>query len=95
MVWSLKKNSIKSILVYFILSINMLILLYAQTTENAGGQLSGEMTTTCTSEGDCITVICIDDKFCEKITTNSNNSTELRDYLENNTNVSLMPKDIA
>jgi hypothetical protein len=88
-------NSIRFMLVYFILSVNLLILVYAQTTESAGGQLSGEMTSTCIPGGDCITVICIHDKPCETIKTNSNNSTELRDYLENNTDVSFMPKDIT
>jgi hypothetical protein len=73
----------------------MLILVYSQTTENAGAQLSGEMTSTCIPGGDCITVICIDDKLCETIKTNSNNSTELRDYLENNTDVSFIPEEIT
>jgi hypothetical protein len=82
-------------LVYFILSINILIFVYAQTTENAGAELSGEMTSTCIPGGNCITVICIDDQTCETIKTNSNNSTELRDYLENNTNLGLIPEEIT
>jgi hypothetical protein len=53
------------------------------------------MTSTCTSGGDCITVICIDDHPCETIKTNSNNGTELGDFLENMTRVTLAPQEIV
>jgi hypothetical protein len=73
----------------------MLVLVYVQSTDYASSQLSGKMTTTRNSEGECITVICIDDKPCETITSNSNNSTDLRDLLENKTKVTFRSQDIV
>jgi hypothetical protein len=73
----------------------MLVLVYVQTTNYASGQLSGKMTTTCSSKRSCITVICIDDKPCETITSNSNNGTDLRDFLENKTKITLRSQDIV
>lgn len=73
----------------------MLFFHYVQTTELANAKLAGKMTSTCTSGGDCITVICIDDHPCETIKTNSNNSTELGDLLENMTRITLTPQEIV
>lgn len=73
----------------------MIVLHHVQTTELANAQLAGKMTSTCTSGGDCITVICIDDRPCETIKTNSNNGTELGDFLENMTRVTLAPQEIV
>jgi hypothetical protein len=82
-------------MVFFILSICVLVLHYFQSIELANAQLAGKMTSTCTSGGDCITVICIDDHPCETIKTNSNNGTELGDFLENMTRITLTPQEIA
>lgn len=82
-------------MVFFILSICVLVFHYFQTIELANAQLAGKMTSTCTSGGDCITVICIDNHPCETIKTNSNNGTELGDYLENMTRVTLTPQEIV
>jgi hypothetical protein len=76
------------------MTINMLSFLDFQITDYASAQLSGNMTSKCSSGGDCITVICIDDNPCEKFTSNSNNGTELRNFLENKTNVTLIPQEI-
>ena len=82
-------------MVFFILSICMIVFHHVQTTELANAQLAGKMTSTCTSGGDCITVICIDDHPCETIKTNSNNGTDLGDFLENMTKVTLAPQEIV
>lgn len=73
----------------------MLILVYVETTDYARAQLSGKMTSKCSSGGDCITVVCIDDNPCEKFRSNSNNGTELLDFLENKTKVTFSPQDIV
>ena len=73
----------------------MLIFLNFETTDYASAQLSGNMTSKCSSAGDCVTVICIDDQPCETIKSNSTNSTELRDFLENKTIVTLIPQEIV
>jgi hypothetical protein len=72
----------------------MLVLVYVETTDYARAQLSGNMTSKCSSGGDCITVVCIDDQPCEKFTSNSSNGTELRNFLENKTKVTLIPQEI-
>ena len=77
------------------MSINMLIFLNFETTDYASAQLSGNMTSKCSSAGDCVTVICIDDQPCETIKANSTNGTELRDFLENKTKVTLTPQEIV
>lgn len=82
-------------MVFSILSICVLVFHYFQTIELANAQHAGKMTSTCTSGGDCITVICIDDHPCETIKTNSNNGTELRNFLENMTKVTLTPQEIV
>jgi hypothetical protein len=58
-----------------------------QTTDYASAQLSGNITSKCSSAGDCVTVICINDQPCETIKSNSNNDTELHDFLGNKTKV--------
>jgi hypothetical protein len=77
------------------MSINMLIFLNFETTDYANAQFSGNMTSKCSSAGDCVTVICIDDQPCETIKSNSTNGTELRDFLENKTEVTLIPQEIV
>ena len=77
------------------MSINILIFLNFETTDYTSAQLSGNMTSKCSSAGDCVTVICIDDQPCETIRSNSTNGTELRDFLENKTKVTLIPQEIA
>ena len=72
----------------------MLIYLNFETTGYASAQLSGHMTSKCSSAGDCVTVLCIDDQPCETIKSNSTNGTELRDFLENKTKVTLIPQEI-
>ena len=59
------------------MSINMLFFLDFQATDYASAQLNWNMTSKCSSGGDCITVICIDDQPCETIMSNSTNGTEL------------------
>ena len=80
-------------MVFFIM-ICILVFHYVQT-ELANAQLAGKMTSTCTSGGDCITIICIGDHPCETIKTNSSNGTELGDFLENMTRVTLTPQEIV
>lgn len=92
---SLKITFINFLMVFFIMSISVLVFHYIQTTELANAQLDGKMTSTCTSGGDCITVICIDDHPCETIKTNSNNGTELGDFIDNITRVTLTPQDVV
>jgi hypothetical protein len=72
----------------------MLNFLDFQTTDYANAQLSGNMTSKCNSDGECITVVCINDQPCETIMSNSSNGTELRDFLENKTKVTLIPQEI-
>jgi hypothetical protein len=76
------------------MTINMLSFLDFQITDYARAQLSGNMTSKCSSGGDCITVVCIDDQPCETIMSNSSNGTELLDFLENKTKVTLIPQEI-
>lgn len=92
---SLKITFINFLMVFSIMSISVLVFHYIQTTELANAQLDGKMTSTCTSGGDCITVICIDDHPCETIKTNSNNGTELGDFIDNITRVTLTPQDVV
>ena len=73
----------------------MLALAYVETTDYARAQLTGKMTSKCRSGGECITVVCIDDNPCEKFRSNSNNGTELLDFLENKTKVTFLPQDIV
>jgi hypothetical protein len=77
------------------LALNVIFLLLIETTDFANAQHSGKMTLTCNHGGNCLTVICIDDKPCDTIQLNSKNSTGLRDFLENKTRVELIPKEIV
>ena len=73
----------------------MLVLAYVETTVYASAQLSGKMTSKCSSGGDCITVVCIDNNPCEKFTSNSNNGTELLDFLKNKTKATFLSQDMT
>ena len=73
----------------------MLVLAYVETTVYASAQLSGKMTSKCSSGGDCITVVCIDDNPCEKFMSNSNNGTELLDFLKNKTKATFLSQDMT
>jgi hypothetical protein len=77
------------------LALNVIFLLLIETTDFANAQHSGKMTLTCNHGGNCLTVICIDDKPCDTIQLNSKNSTGLRDFLENKTRVELIPREIV
>lgn len=76
------------------MTLNVIFLLLAETTDYANAQHSGKMTLTCTRGGNCVTVICIDDRPCNTMQLNSN-STGLRDFLENKTRTDLIPNEIV
>ena len=46
------------------------------------------------SGGQCITIICADDQPCEIIKINSSNDNDLRDFLENKSKATLVPREI-
>lgn len=75
------------------MSLNVIFLLLVETTDYANAQHSGKMTLTCTRGGNCITVICIDDRPCNTMQLNSKNSMALRDFLENKTRTALIPNE--
>lgn len=89
------QTSSNSLLIIFAMTLNVIFLLMVETTDFATAQHSGKMTLTCTRAGNCITVICIDDRPCDTMQLNSKNSTGLRDFLENKTKTSLIPNEIA
>ena len=74
--------------------INMFIFLTLQTTDYANAQLRGNMTLKCNSGGECVTVKCIDYQSCDMIMSDSSNGTDLREFLENKTKVTLIPREI-
>jgi hypothetical protein len=76
-----------------VVSMNMIIFLIWQITDYAHAQHVGNLTSKCSSNEECITVICIDDQPCETIMSNSRNGSELREFLENKTKVSLIPRE--
>jgi hypothetical protein len=78
---------------YLTLTILMLLFLSFHTTNYITAQSIGNMTSKC-SNGNCTTIICIYDSPCETITSNPNNVTGLRDFLENKTKVTLVPREI-
>jgi hypothetical protein len=78
---------------YLIMSMNVIIFLILQTTDHAYAQHSGNLTSKCSSDEECITVICIDDQPCETIMSNSRNGSELREFLENKTKVNFIPRE--
>lgn len=77
------------------LAFNVIFLILAETTDFANAQHSGKMTLTCSHGGNCVTVICIDDKPCDTIQLNSKNSTGLHDFLANKTKADLIAKEIV
>jgi hypothetical protein len=78
---------------YLTLSIIILIFLKLHTTTYIKAQVIGNMTSKC-SGGKCTTIICIDGGPCQTIKSNPNNVTGLRDFLENKTKVTLIPREI-
>ena len=52
------------------------------------------MTSKCSGQK-CTTIVCIDGEPCETIKSNSNNFTELQDFLENKTKATLIPREIV
>lgn len=90
----MRTNS-SSLLVIFALTFNVTFFLVVETNDIAHAQHSGKMTLTCSKGGNCVTVICIDDRPCDTIQLNSKNSTGLRDFLENKTKTALIPKEIV
>ena len=82
-------------MIIFAMKLNVIFLLLVETTDFVNAQHSGKMTLTCTRGGNCITVICIDDRPCDAIQLNSKNSTGLRDFLENKTKTALIPNEIV
>ncbi len=52
------------------------------------------MTLKCSPGGECITEICIDDHSCDTMMSDSSNGTDLRDFLENKTKVTFIPREI-
>jgi hypothetical protein len=82
-------------MIIFAMTLNVIFLLLVETTDFANAQHSGKMTLTCTRSGNCITIICIDDRPCDAMQLNSKNSTGLRDFLENKTRTALIPNEIV
>lgn len=72
----------------------MFIFLYLQTTDYANAQLRGNMTLKCSPGGQCVTEICIDDQSCNTIMSDSSNATDPREFLENKTKVTFIPREI-
>lgn len=72
----------------------MLAFLNFQTTDYATAQLIGIMTLRCSPGGECVTEICIDDQSCNTIMSDSSNGTDLREFLENKTKVTFIPREI-
>lgn len=89
------QTSSNSLMIIFAMTLNVIFLLLVETTDSANAQHSGKMTLTCTRGGNCITVICIDDRPCDTMQLNSKNSTGLRDFLENKTRTALIPNEIV
>ena len=72
----------------------MFIFLYLQTTDYANAQLRGNMTSKCSPGGECATEICINDQSCNTIMSDSSNGTDLREFLENKTKVTFIPREV-
>jgi hypothetical protein len=72
----------------------MLAFLNFQTTDYANAQHIGNMTLRCSPGGECVTEICIDDQSCNTIMSDSRNGTDLREFLENKTKVTFIPREI-
>lgn len=90
------QTSSSSLMIIFALTLNVIFPLLVETIDFATAQQhSGKMTLTCTRGGNCITVICIDDRPCDTMQLDSKNSTGLRDFLENKTRTALIPNEIV
>jgi hypothetical protein len=89
------QTSSNSLIIILAMTLNVIFILLVETTDFANAQPSGKMTLTCTRGGNCITVICIDDRPCDAMQLNSKNSTGLRDFLENKTRTALIPNEIV
>lgn len=89
------QTSSSSLMIIFALTLNVIFPLLVETIDFATAQHSGKMTLTCTRGGNCITVICIDDRPCDTMQLDSKNSTGLRDFLENKTRTALIPNEIV
>ncbi len=87
------QTSSNSLMIILAMTLNVIFLLLVETTDYANAQHSGKMTLTCNRGGNCITVICIDDRPCNTMQLNSKNSTGLRDFLENKTRTALIPNE--
>ena len=73
----------------------MLIFLYFDTIDYVSAQPSGKMTSKCTPDGDCVTMLCVSDYPCETIVSNSSNSTELGNIIEDKTRAILISREVA
>ena len=72
----------------------MINFLNLHTIDYGNAQILGNMTSKCSGQK-CTTIVCIDGEPCETIKSNSNNFTELQDFLENKTKVTLIPREIV
>jgi len=73
----------------------MITFLNLQIIDFVNAQTIGNMTSKCKSGGECITIICLNDRPCETIKSNSSDITGLRDFFENRTKVTLIPSEIV
>lgn len=71
----------------------MINFLNLNVIDYINAQILGNMTSKCSGQK-CTTIVCIDGGPCETIKSNSNNFTELQDFLENKTKVTLIPHEI-
>lgn len=78
-----------------VLTITVVFFIPGETAYSANAQHSGEMTLTCIRGGNCVSVICIDDRPCNTFQLNSKNSTGFQEFLENKTKDNLFPKQIV
>ena len=72
----------------------MITFLNLQAIYYVNAQILGNMTSKCSGQK-CTTIVCIDGGTSEKIKSNSNNFTELQNFLENKTKVTLIPREIV
>ena len=78
-----------------IVTIISCILLHPITANFTYAQPTGNMTSTCNQQGECVTIICIGDLPCESIFSNATNSTGLGNFIENKTKALLLTREIA
>jgi hypothetical protein len=72
----------------------MLIFLNLQTSDYANAQLRRNMTLKCSPGGECITEICINNQSCDTIISDPSKGIDLREFLENKTKVTFIPREI-